>query len=142
MRIHVAALSAVIAINAHAAPTDSQINVCAVQSDLAGAIMERRQDGTAMRDVMVSGLRNNDDSGVSKIFTILTQWAYKEPRHSYPPDQWRAVADFKDMVMSVCLDNIPPPKQAKTYGPADGLLRGPNDDYYQQGFDRAAKARK
>jgi hypothetical protein len=68
-------------------------------------IMEFRQYGMPIADLMASIEVGSGDENVDKLTEILVLQAYDIPRYNKPNMQQRAIQDFSDMAFKVCYEN-------------------------------------
>lgn len=93
MNTTLAALALVAA--ASTAETQPAQDICHVIGNLAQQIMENRQDGVSMSQMMAT-------SGDVELARLLVIEAYNIPRMSHPDNQRREVQDFRNMAEMLC----------------------------------------
>lgn len=74
--------------------TEAPIDACMTLGNLAETIMENRQAGTSMSQIMAVA--------ETELMRLLVIEAYNVPRMSVPDNQRREVEDFRNMVEAMC----------------------------------------
>lgn len=77
------------------AQTEQPQDICHVIGNLAEQIMENRQAGISMSEMMAV-------SAESELAQLLVIEAYNIPRMSHPDNQRREVEDFRNMAEVLC----------------------------------------
>lgn len=95
-------LAALLVAAPSMATTKAQLAECTALSGVAGVIMEARQAGAPLSMIMEVSYKN---AGATKIIQALAMDAYKAPRYNTPQYQQRAIDDFKNTIMMLCLEN-------------------------------------
>lgn len=79
---------------------EKQDKMCPVMAGLAAAIMEGRQLGISMIDMM--NAPGSDNAQAKEISRSFVKMAYEKPRYSTKEYQKRAVEDFRDDISRMC----------------------------------------
>lgn len=80
-------------------PVVSQEDPCVVLSDLAEQIMENRQGGVPLSDMMRI-------SGDNEMIRTMVLEAYNQPRFNTSSYQLEAIQDFSDSIALICYNAI------------------------------------
>ena len=79
------------------------MEICKPIHSLAQTIMERRQEGASMVEMLE--IANSSDNESAKSFAILlVEEAYSSPRYHTRENQRRAVQDFGNENFKMCMD--------------------------------------
>lgn len=100
MKIAIALLLACLPLLTCEKAVASDNALCESMSNLAGAIMEGRQAGRDMAEMMKAGSSN--DPAIVKLRESFIVAAFEEPRYSSEEYQQKATADFKNSVFLQC----------------------------------------
>lgn len=82
-------------------PAHAELTQCEMQSKLAHKIMEARQLGVDLADMM--RVSDNASANMRAITRPLTLAAYSKSRYNTPENQRKAAQDFANDVMFACL---------------------------------------
>ena len=86
---------AALAFVAATSEIDTPPDPCQAVGSLAAQIMDHRQAGTSMSDLMAA-------AGHIELARLLIIEAYNIPRMSVPENQLREVQDFRNMAEAMC----------------------------------------
>ena len=78
----------------------TDFDLCYELSELAGVVMEKRQEGISMGRVMGAMLESGDNN---PIWSDMVIRAYEEPRMQVPENQRRMIQDFKNQYYLECV---------------------------------------
>lgn len=92
---------AVLSCGHIAADTENRYSLCKQMSDVAGMVMENRQEGMLMSELMALA-----DSSFSGLLEDIASAAYSKPRFSTEKMQKRAIVDFQNDVYLGCVTNL------------------------------------
>jgi len=98
-------LVVVMAMPTAALPSDDTVSVCKSFSKGAGTIMEIRQAGVSMSDVMqayVDTSQEGDSPTVGRAVELMITLAYETPRYSSESIQKRQVTEFENDFFLLC----------------------------------------
>lgn len=103
--ILIAALIAATLYSPVKAETMSETQLCTVASELAKMVMQKRQEGVLMSAILVAldKVERNPFIDLSKKLVIA---AYEKPRYSTEDFKNRAIIDFANESMSVCMATV------------------------------------
>lgn len=94
-------IASLFAATVVAAPVTAAPNTCANVQTLAETIMDLRQDGARMADVMrVAG--STDNPAATKMARIFVQAAYAKPRWHSDQLQQETIRDFGNAAFALC----------------------------------------
>ena len=94
------AIIAIALLSANASAfTHQQIERCTVMGNLGATIMQARQEGMAMSEMLrrVSG---------DPLVTAMAQAAYAEPQFQSYEFQKKAITDFRNQMEKLCFDGL------------------------------------
>ena len=81
-----------------------RLKLCQTRSELAGALMEDRQDGGLMSDEINFWLENQNIES-ERILSVI-RLAWEEPLWETVEDKQRAVNSFKNKIYTECFDEV------------------------------------
>ena len=90
-------------LNVQANEASTALEFCKPLHSLAETIMERRQEGASMVEMLE--IANSSDGGTAKSLVILmVEEAYASTRYHTHENQRRAVQDFGNDTFKLCMD--------------------------------------
>ena len=103
--ILIAAMIAITLYSPAKAETMSETQLCTIASELAKTVMLKRQEGVLMSAMLVAldKVEQNPFSDLSKKLVIA---AYEKPRYSTEDFKNRAIIDFANESMSICMATV------------------------------------
>ncbi len=99
MRFAIAALAAALASPVCA----DDIATCKHAAGLAGMIMDARQKGASVKDVIEPVLAATPE-GSRRLMKQIVLLAFEQPRFSSPDNQARAVTDYENTTFISCME--------------------------------------
>lgn len=97
--LRIAAMMAVLATPA----VSGGVETCQHAAKIAGNIMQARQNGASVKDVIGPILSVTPEESQPLVSRIVTS-AFEYPRYSSPEYRQRAVTDFENTIFLGCMD--------------------------------------
>lgn len=96
------ACAVALSSNAVAAPSSDEImKECAISSSIARGIMEKRQHGASMRQLMEDASRTEDEY-MKGIKTLFIEQAFRVPSYESAERKSKAVDEFENLGYAGC----------------------------------------
>jgi len=103
-KIVLTALLLSISVQSYATEPNNPDKDCVIYSDLAYKIMQRRQAGAPMSEMLRIAAGDGKHPAVSQVVRAVVIDAYKQTRYSTAEVQEDTAADFRDDVLSACIE--------------------------------------